>query len=137
MGCCNGLKVSASISEEGNIKYYDISGPMYFVTSNRLLKILTPDVDPPCVEVRFDDSSSLLDYSAMETLHRIAASYEVLEKKVVFKCLCSSSQKMVQKASHLMKSISYKNEEQVMQPEPVFGVTPVVAEPHQEGLLPV
>jgi len=131
------FKVSASISEEGNIKYYDISGPMYFVTSNRLLKILTPDVDPPCVEVRFDDASSLLDYSAMETLHRIAASYELLEKKVVFKCLCSSTQKMIQKTGHLMKSISYKNEEQVMQPEPVFGVTPVVAELHQEGLLPV
>jgi len=95
-----------SFGEDGT-KYYDISGPLFFGATNRFLKVMNPDTDPEKVEVRFSSSTSIMDYSAMEGLHKIAVSYTAKGKSVRFQSLCPASEKMISKANQLVKSIEY------------------------------
>lgn len=106
----SGKTFDVSISESGGTKYYDVTGPLFFAASNQLMKIMNPDDDPNLVEVRFGDSTSLMDYSAMEALHRISMSYKAKGKQVIFKSLCPGSQKLITKANHLVRAIEYTSE---------------------------
>jgi len=94
-------------SMEGDIKVYDIRGPLFFAASNRFVKVMNPDNDPDKVEVRFSSSTSIMDYSAMEALHKIHVAYESKGKTVVFKSLCPMSVTMLEKAKKLCATIQY------------------------------
>mmetsp|Transcript_65646 Transcript_65646/g.137220 ORF Transcript_65646/g.137220 Transcript_65646/m.137220 type:complete len:275 (-) Transcript_65646:309-1133(-) len=102
----NLLEVEESISEDG-IKYYDVTGPLFFAASNRFMKMVKPDTDPDRVDIRFSSSTSIMDYSAMETLHKIAVEYQAKGKTVTFHSLCPNSEKLILKANHLVRSIEY------------------------------
>jgi len=110
-------------------KYYDIEGPLFFAATNRFIKVMNPDVDPDKVEVRFSDTTSIMDYSAMEALHRIAHSYASKGKRVVFKSLCPESEKLISKANRLCASIEYTSREIGVQD--VEGIVPDPDEPFE------
>jgi SulP family sulfate permease len=114
----SGKTFDVAISESNGTKYYDVTGPLFFAASNRFLKIMNPDEDPDRIEVRFGESTSLMDYSAMEALHKIALSYRAKGKVVVFKSLCPESQKLITKANHLLKAIEYSEEGQEEEESP-------------------
>jgi len=114
-----------SVGEDGT-KYYDIEGPLFFAASNRFVKVMNPENDPDKVEVRFSSSTSIMDYSAMEALHKIAVSYAGKNKKVVFKSLCPESEKMITKANKLCASIEYTSRE-IAVPD-VEGIAPLPEE---------
>jgi len=108
------------------VKYYDISGPLFFASANRFVKVLDPDKDPDCVEVRFSASTSLMDYSAMEAMHKVAVAYHAKGKKITFHSLCPMSEKMIQKASNLVKTLEYTPMQ--IESRTVKGITPLLGE---------
>jgi len=106
------FSVETSTDEEGT-KFYDISGPLFFASANRFIKIMNPDNDPDNVIVRFSAGTSLMDYSAIELLQKIGVSYKAKDKKVTFQSLCPASQKLINKANHLVRSIEYTPAEEI------------------------
>ena len=61
----------------GDIKVYDVDGPLFFTSANRLVKLLDPLKDDPAteVELRFGEAT-LMDFTSVETLHKIALNYQ-------------------------------------------------------------
>jgi len=104
----SGKTFQCETSETDGVKYYDVSGPLFFAASNRFVKMMNPDNDPGEVVVRFAEGCMLMDYSAMEVLHKIGSSYKAKNKVCTFQSLCPDSQKLITKANHLVKSISYQ-----------------------------
>jgi len=100
------LEVRTEDVPEGCKRIYHIEGPVFFTTANKLLKMFDADNDPEVVEVVFG-YSSLMDYTAISTLHRVASDYAAKDKKVIYKCLNISSQKLVDKANDLVKAIKF------------------------------
>jgi SulP family sulfate permease len=99
------VKIPEMPSEEGK-KIYQIEGLLFFTSANRLAKVLDVDGDPDKVEIWFG-SSSLMDYTAIATLHKVAEEYKAKNKEVVFKSLNMSSQKIIEKANDLVASIEW------------------------------
>merc|ERR1712046_568397 len=89
------FEFSCTPSEEGK-RCYRIDGPLFFAAANRLVTMLDPENDPDEVEVVFGHTS-VMDYSAVVTLNVIAKNYKAKEKKIIFKSLNMSSQKLIQK----------------------------------------
>jgi len=122
----SGNQLDWRVTTFGDKKYYDIDGPCFFAATNRFVKAMNPDNDPDEVEVRFSAGSSLMDYSAMEAMHRIAVSYKAKGKSVVFKSLCEDSKRMIDKSACLVGSIEYTSRPISVQSLP--GVAPMVEE---------
>jgi len=110
-------------TDENGVKHYDITGPLFFGSSNRFSKVMDPDKDPDRVMVHFSSSTSLMDYSAMETLHKIAISYQAKGKKITFESLDPRSERMVQKAHGLVGGRLRCNPKE-MQTVPLRGMVP-------------
>merc|ERR1712187_510434 len=88
------LRVEPDDSREADgIKIYHIDGPVFFTTANKLIKIFDVDNDPEHVEVIFG-YASLMDFTAISTLHKVACNYKAKEKSITYKCLNVSSQKI-------------------------------------------
>eukprot|EP00405_Crypthecodinium_cohnii_P037160 CAMPEP_0206545646 /NCGR_PEP_ID=MMETSP0325_2-20121206/12258_1 /ASSEMBLY_ACC=CAM_ASM_000347 /TAXON_ID=2866 /ORGANISM="Crypthecodinium cohnii, Strain Seligo" /LENGTH=601 /DNA_ID=CAMNT_0054044667 /DNA_START=36 /DNA_END=1841 /DNA_ORIENTATION=+ len=100
------LEVQESYGEDG-VKYYDVEGPLFFGASNRLFKMMKPETDPDKVDVRFSGTTSIMDYSAMEVLHKITAEYQAKGKTITFHSLCPNSQRLMVKANRLVKNVEY------------------------------
>eukprot|EP00434_Breviolum_minutum_P026311 symbB.v1.2.023254.t1/scaffold2112.1/size106475/4 len=100
----NDFKLSESMA--GAIKVYDVDGPLFFTSANRLVKLLDPSRDPEEVELRFGEAT-LMDFTSVETLHKIALNYKNEGKTITFHTLNLSSQKIIEKANHLVRAIEY------------------------------
>jgi SulP family sulfate permease len=98
------MKLETEFENEASKKVYRIDGPIFFTTANKLLKVFDPDNDPENVEVVFG-YASLMDFTAVSTLHRISTSYAAKNKSITFKCLNISSMKIVEKANQLVPAI--------------------------------
>jgi len=99
---------SFSVTETvvGDTKYYDVEGPLFFTTANLLIKKLNPDKDAEAIiEVRFG-VSTCMDYTAIQTMHKIAMSYKAQKKTLTFRSVNASSQKLVDKANDLVSCIT-------------------------------
>jgi len=101
-----GQEFEVNVIEGETKKQYHIEGPIFFTSANKLKKILNPDDDPAEVEVWFGHSS-LMDYTAIATLHTAATEYKSKGKSIVFKSLNKSSQKIIEKANSLVEAIEY------------------------------
>lgn len=100
----NDFKLSESMA--GDIKVYDVDGPLFFTSANRLVKLLDSEKDPQEVELRFGEAT-LMDFTSVETLHKIALNYQNAGKSITFHTLNLSSQKIIEKANHLVRAIEY------------------------------
>mmetsp|Transcript_54789 Transcript_54789/g.127888 ORF Transcript_54789/g.127888 Transcript_54789/m.127888 type:complete len:641 (+) Transcript_54789:45-1967(+) len=93
-------------SMAGRIKIYEIDGPLFFTSANRLVKLLDPSRDPEEVELHFGETT-LMDFTSAEMLHKIALNYKGAGKNISFHTLNLSSQKIIEKANHLVTAIEY------------------------------
>jgi SulP family sulfate permease len=81
------LDVSKVYVGPDDVKYYDIAGPIFFTTANKLLKFFqdTPDTDPKEVKVRFISRQPVkLDYTAAQAIQKIKDSYAKKDKTITF-----------------------------------------------------
>jgi SulP family sulfate permease len=101
------LEVTTEFQKEANVKVYKIEGPVFFTTANKLLKLFDPDNDPEKVEVVFG-YSSLMDFTAISTMHKVAMSYKAKDKAISFKSLNVSSQRIVEKANTLIPGLEWE-----------------------------
>merc|ERR1711865_1328224 len=74
----SGYEFKADEHMVGDMKVYKLEGPLFFVSANKLVKIMKPDTDPAKVQVHF--GSSVMDYSGMEVMSKIADKYRKQEK---------------------------------------------------------
>jgi len=72
-----------TVTFDGAAKCYDVVGPVYFATANRLIKLLDPTNDPDTVYVRYT-GSAINDYSVVDTFNRITSSYKAQDKTISF-----------------------------------------------------
>jgi len=111
-----------STSEDGT-KCYDISGSLFFASSNRFMKVLDPENDPQNVQVRFSTTSSIMDYSSLKAMHELSVAYADKGKKIKFQSLCPQSEKMILKANQLVKTMEYSARE--IEPKDIRGIAPL------------
>jgi len=100
------MQVSTNYKNEST-KVYNIDGPVFFTTANKLIKIFDADNDPESVEVVFG-YASVMDFTAVSVLHRIASSYANKNKSITFKGLNISSQCIVEKANNLTRGLKWE-----------------------------
>merc|ERR1711988_1191035 len=98
------MTLTTEIKQEAGIKVYNVDGPIFFTTANKLIKIFDVDNDPDTVEVIFG-YASVMDFTAVSTLQRITTSYNSKNKTITYKSLNVSSQKIVEKASSLVPTL--------------------------------
>jgi SulP family sulfate permease len=111
------FKVEESYSD--GTKIYDITGPLFFTSANKLVKILDPNADPDRVEVHLA-LSSVMDYSGMEAMNKIHLAYKKAGKSIQFQSVNAHSQRMITKAMKLWSDLDYQQEQKQkqVQPEP-------------------
>lgn len=104
---------------EDNLKVYHVEGPIYFTTANKLLKVFDVDNDPENVEVVFG-YSSLMDYTAINTLNRLAVEYKGKEKSIKFMSLNECSKSLVVKANQLVSQITMAEARAIVEKHATF-----------------
>lgn len=62
------------------------------------------------MELRFGEAT-LMDFTSVEVLHKLALSYKTLGKSITFHTLNLSSAKLIEKANHLVRAIEYTGSE--------------------------
>lgn len=103
-----GASLELHSCEEDGKKYYDIEGPLFFATSNRLAKLLDPENDGDIkeVEVRLG-ASTIMDFTAISIIKQITKDYRLKGKSIVFSTVNESSVKLIEKADKFAKDIEY------------------------------
>merc|ERR1712190_124738 len=94
-----GAEFQANGHTVGDSKVYKLEGPFFFVSANKLVKMMNPETDPEKVQVRF--GSSVMDYSAMEVMSKMAAKYKGLGKMLAFHNLNKGSIRLIEKGKAL------------------------------------
>eukprot|EP00747_Dinoflagellata_sp_TGD_P203302 gnl/TRDRNA2_/TRDRNA2_76925_c3_seq1.p1 gnl/TRDRNA2_/TRDRNA2_76925_c3~~gnl/TRDRNA2_/TRDRNA2_76925_c3_seq1.p1 ORF type:complete len:321 (-),score=60.62 gnl/TRDRNA2_/TRDRNA2_76925_c3_seq1:509-1393(-) len=107
-----GESFTVNTFEKAGAKTYEIDGPLYFVSSNRLLKILNADIDPENVQVSLG-ATIIMDYSAMSALQKISDEYEAKGKSIRFQSMDPAGQELLTKAKHLTGKVNYTTEQPV------------------------
>jgi len=105
------FKVVTSFSKAGDVKYYDVDAPLFFGSSTRFLKMMDPEADPDKVEVRFG-YSAVMDFSAVETLFKIATKYKAAGKAISFTSLNVSSMELVRNVYNLLGKLDCTEKEE-------------------------
>lgn len=104
-------------------KTYDITGPLFFASSNVFTKILNANEDPSQVIVRFSDATNIMDFSSLKAMHDVSIAYQALGKSIRFESLQPKSIKLIDKANALVAKFEYTAKE-IRVPE-VKGVAPL------------
>lgn len=91
---------------DDGVKYYDITGPLFFGSANKFLKHLDPDKDPNSIIIRIGCSTMSMDYSAKDVLHQVVRRYAARGKKVTFKALNPESMKIARIANGVISAVS-------------------------------
>jgi SulP family sulfate permease len=98
-------------------KIYEVNGPLYFTSANAFVKILKPETDPEVVEVRFG-YASVMDYTAIATMHKLSCAYKDQGKKITFHSLNQTSQNLILEGKTLVGAIEYTTVEHEVQSYP-------------------
>lgn len=101
----SGSEFEASEHTVGDLKIYRLNGPLFFVSANKLVKIMKPDTDPEKVQVHF--SSSVMDFSGMEVMSKMAAKYKSNGKELTFHNLNKQSTRLIEKGKALVQQFEF------------------------------
>lgn len=102
-----GQILEVKVSKQDGRKVYTVDGPMFFTSANKLKKLLACEDDGfDKVEVWFG-YSSLMDYTAIATLHGIAVDYKSAGKTITYNSLNLSSVKIIEKANAMVQAIEF------------------------------
>jgi SulP family sulfate permease len=93
-------KTRLSATQEG-AKVYEISGPLFFGSSDGFSELFDVDGDPETVIVEFADSR-VVDQSAMQANEAMAGKYEAAGKTLMLRHLSRDCHQLLNKAGHLM-----------------------------------
>jgi SulP family sulfate permease len=91
-------------SMEGDTKRYDVNGPLFFASANRLSKVLNPNFDADNVLLVFGHST-VIDYTALDVLNKVSQAYREKNKNITFQGLDPESMKCIEKAAGHFGSI--------------------------------
>ncbi|MDG1470128.1 MAG: SulP family inorganic anion transporter [Ascidiaceihabitans sp.] len=93
-------KTRLSATQEG-AKVYEISGPLFFGSSDGFSELFDVDGDPETVIVDFADSR-VVDQSALQAIEAMAGKYEAAGKTLMLRHLSRDCHQLLNKAGHLM-----------------------------------
>ncbi|KAK1443710.1 sulfate transporter ybar-related protein [Babesia gibsoni] len=101
------FKVEIYIDNDSNIKYYEIEGNIFYASKRMLIRVFTPAEDPDTTVLVILASSSLYDYTAIETLNNLKAEYASYNKTLLIKGLSHGCIKKVAKMNHLCRHMEH------------------------------
>jgi len=102
-----GQTLDVKVSKESDKKIFSVDGPIFFTSANKLKKLLACEDDGfDKVEVWFG-YSSLMDYTAIATLHGVAVDHKNAGKTITYNSLNASSVKIIEKANAMVQAIEY------------------------------
>jgi SulP family sulfate permease len=90
-------------SWEGDKKCFEVNGPLFFASANRLAKILNPNKTDDVILVF--GKTTIIDYTALDVLNKVRESYEGKEKVIEFRGIDAESMKVIHKAGGHFGSI--------------------------------
>lgn len=102
-------------TDENGIKYYEISGPLFFGSVTTFIDQFDPVNDPEQVIVNFKESR-IVDMSAIDALDKLSKKYSQLNKKLHLKYLSEDCIKMLKNAEAVI--------EVNIQEDPTYKVMP-------------
>ncbi|HLV46108.1 MAG TPA: SulP family inorganic anion transporter [Flavobacterium sp.] len=88
--------------DANGIKHYDIYGPLFFGSTTTFLEKFDVINDPDTVIISFKESS-VLDMSAIESLHKITERYQKYDKKIYLTQLSLRCQRMIRNAEKIIQ----------------------------------
>jgi SulP family sulfate permease len=91
--------ISVSSRTEGESKYYSVRGTLFFGSASNFLQLFDYQGDPHDVHVVFE-ASYITDFTAIESLNKLAERYHELGKHITLHK--AHSQKIVAKAKNLL-----------------------------------
>ncbi|WP_342457236.1 SulP family inorganic anion transporter [Methanobacterium sp.] len=95
-------KIHAHVSfDANNVKYYGISGPLFFGSTTAFKEIFDYSNDPDKIVIDFSDSK-VMDHSAIEALNCTTERYAKLGKKVHIKHLSEDCKQLLDNASEII-----------------------------------
>ena len=86
---------------KGDIKSYELRGPLFFGAVTSFKEIFTPGEDPAVINIEFK-GTRVYDHSALEAINGICAKYRVLGKTVILKNLSGECQILLNRAEPIM-----------------------------------
>ncbi|GIX63303.1 inorganic anion antiporter, putative [Babesia caballi] len=101
------FKVEIYMDNESNIKYYEIEGNIFYASKRMLTRVFTPEEDPQTTVLVLLASTTLFDYTAIETLNSLKAEYSSYEKTLLIKGLSHGCIKKVAKMNHLARHMEH------------------------------
>ena len=94
-------RIQADVVLEGDIKSYELRGPLFFGAVTSFKEIFTPSEDPAVINIEFKDTR-VYDHSALEAINGICAKYRALGKTVILKNLSEECQILLNRAEPIM-----------------------------------
>jgi len=88
---------------EGDKKCFEVNGPLFFASANRLAKVLNPNKTDDVILVFC--KTTLIDYTALDVLNKVRESYQGKEKEIEFRGLDEESMRVINKATGHFGSI--------------------------------
>ncbi|EDO06553.1 Sulfate transporter family protein [Babesia bovis T2Bo] len=101
------FKVEIYMDNETNIKYYEIEGNIFYASKRMLTRVFTPADDPPTTVIVLLASTTLFDYTAIETLNSLKVEYAAYNKTLLIKGLSHGCIKKVAKMNHLCRHMEH------------------------------
>ncbi len=98
----NARRISATINTDGNgARVYQVTGPLFFGSSEGFVELFDPAGDPGCVIVDFA-ASRVVDQSALQAIEAVALKYQDLGKQIQLRHLSRDCHRLLNKAGHLV-----------------------------------
>ncbi|GBE60708.1 sulfate transporter [Babesia ovata] len=101
------FKVEIYMDNDTNIKYYEIEGNIFYASKRMLTRVFTPAEDPETTVIVLLASTTLFDYTAIETLNSLKAEYASYNKMLLIKGLSHGCIKKVAKMNHLCRHMEH------------------------------
>ncbi|KAK2195550.1 bifunctional SLC26A-SulP transporter domain/STAS domain superfamily [Babesia duncani] len=101
------FKIEMYNDAQAKIKYYEIEGNIFYASKRVLTRVFTPELDPPTTVIVLLPSSTLFDYTAIETLNSLKAEYASCNKTLLIKGLSHGCIKKVAKMNHLCRHMEH------------------------------
>ena len=100
----NAKRIRARKSFKGDVKVYEIWGPLFFGSIQAFNSKFDVANDPEQVQIDFIESR-ISDHSALEALYNLVLKYEKAGKKVTLKHLSEDCRQIMEKASPIFKDV--------------------------------
>lgn len=95
--------LSVATTTTGDSKVYQLTGPLFFGSTNRFQSLFAPKTDPTTVVLDLGNSR-VFDHSALEAIQALGEKYQAAGKTLVLKHLSEDSAKLL--ARHYTDAIS-------------------------------